>query len=458
MTQPVVQGSIRRRLLVFLLCASAVLAVLVYFLVQSVARQVAQQSQDNILTASALSVLDSARIVDGSVMVDLPYAALSMLDSITDERVFYAVRLGDELLTGYADLPRPATVAARGAAQLSAEFLGEDVRIAAVTRPFATDLGRNVLEVSVAQTLSGQRQTLAWTSRLSLAVGAGFFVLTALLALLIARATIRPLDRLTASVSRRGPTDLRPVNAPVPQEMARLVTSLNGFMARLEASLKRSEDFIAEAAHRVRTPLAVVRTKAEIIQRHIHKPENRDAMREMIEAIDESSRTAGQLLDHAMVSFRLDSLAQERVDLQALMIDAVERIRPVAEIADIGLQITRSEPGEISGDAILLQSAVRNLLDNAIKYSPADTRIEISLMREAGGIRLAVQDEGPGFPEGAESALTERFARGSNAKGVVGSGLGLTIVQDVVAAHGGSLRLETQPGGGACASLFFPLS
>lgn len=458
MTTPVVQGSIRRRLLLLQLCASVLLAVLVYFLVQSVARQVAQQSQDNILTASALSVLDSARIVDGSVMVDLPYAALSMLDSITDERVFYAVRLGDELLTGYGDLPRPPRGAARGSAQLSSEFLGEAVRIAAVTRPFATDLGRNVLEVSVAQTLSGQRQTLAWTSRLALAVGAGFFALTVVLALLIARATIQPLDRLTASVSRRGPDDLRPVNAPVPQEMARLVTSLNGFMARLAASLNRSEDFIAEAAHRVRTPLAVVRTKAEIIQRQIHKPENRKAMTEMIKAIDESSRTAGQLLDHAMVSFRLDSLPREEVDLQALMRDAVERIRPVAEIVGIGLAVGRSDPATLRGDAILLQSAVRNLLDNAIKYSPAGTRIEITLRRAAEGIWLSVQDGGPGFPSPVDAALTERFTRGSNAEGVIGSGLGLTIVQDVVTAHGGRLILDNSSGGGACASLFFPSS
>ena len=239
--------------------------------------------------------------------------------------------------------------------------------------------------------------------------------------------------------------------------MARLVTSLNGFIARLEASLNRSEDFIAEAAHRVRTPLAVVRTKAEIIQRQIHKPENRKAMAEMIEAIDESSRTAGQLLDHAMVSFRLDSLPRDRVDLRALMRDAVERIRPVAEIADIGLDIPHADPATISGDAILLQSAVRNLLDNAVKYSPADTRIEISLRRDARAVRLEVRDEGPGFPPGTSAALTERFARGSNAKGVIGSGLGLTIVQDVVTAHGGRLHLDNQHGGGACASLLFPL-
>ncbi|MDA7423933.1 sensor histidine kinase [Thalassococcus lentus] len=458
MTQPVLSGSIQRRLLILLFCASALLAVLLYFVVQSVARQVAQQSQDNILAASALSVIDSARSVDGEVIVDLPYSALSMLDSVTDERVFYVVRFGEDVLTGYAELPRPPLSKARQTAYMSADFLGEEVRIASVSRSFSADLGRDRLEVSVAQTLSGQRQTLARSSRLALGVGAGFFALAAVLAWLTARATIRPLDRLAASVSRRGPTDLRPVTAAVPQEMAPLVTSLNGFMSRLEASLNRSEDFIAEAAHRVRTPLAVVRTKAEIIQRHIRKPENKAAMREMIGAIDESSRTAGQLLDHAMVSFRLDSLAQEKVDLASLVNDMVERLRPVAEIAEIDLVIVRSDPASIQGDGILLQNALRNLLDNAIKYSPADTRVEIRLTKGDTGISLQVCDEGRGFPKTGDADLAERFTRGDNVHGIVGSGLGLTIARDVATAHGGRLILENNAGGGACASLFFPSS
>ncbi|MDW4496673.1 sensor histidine kinase N-terminal domain-containing protein [Sulfitobacter sp. D35] len=458
MTGPVVRGSIRRRLLVLLFCASAGMAVLLYFVVQSVARQVAQQSQDNVLAASALSVIDSARSIDGAITVDLPYAALSMLDSVADERVFYAVRLGQEVLTGYPDLPRPELEGRRQTAHLSADFLGEEVRIAAVGRPVSTDLGREVLEVSVAQTLAGQRATLAWSSRLALGIGAGFFALSVLLALLVARATVKPLDRLTQSVSRRGPTDLRPVASPVPQEMAPLVASLNGFMARLSASLDRSEDFIAEAAHRVRTPLALVRTKAEIIQRNVTKPENKDAIREMIRAIDESSRTAGQLLDHAMVSFRLDTLARDAVDLRALVTDTVERLQPVSEIKDIRLVVTEAQPATVRGDAILLQNAIRNLLDNAIKYSPAGTCVDVALTTAADEIRLDVRDSGPGFPDADSTALVQRFARGENAAGIIGSGLGLTIAQDVVAAHGGRLELTNIPGGGACASLLFRLS
>ncbi len=205
MSTPVAHGSIRRRLLLSLLASAAVLAIVVYFVVQSVARQVAQESQDNVLTASALSILDSARLSGGEISIDLPYSALSMLDSISDERVFYAIRLENEFLSGYADLPEAKENGAVSPAYLSAMFLGEEVRVATVRRRMSTDTGRSFLKVTVAQTLSGQKQTLARISRTSMGIGAGFFLVWVLLAALISRSTIRPLDRLTSSVSRRAP-------------------------------------------------------------------------------------------------------------------------------------------------------------------------------------------------------------------------------------------------------------
>ncbi len=458
MTTPVAHGSIRRRLLLSLLASAAVLAVVVYFVVQSVARQVAQESQDNVLAASALSILDSARFSGGQINFDLPYSALSMLDSISDERVFYAIRLEDEFLSGYPNLPEAEGTLSGGPDFRSATFLGEEVRIASVRRRVSTDIGQSYIQVSVAQTLSGQKQDLARISRTSLGIGAGFFLVSVLLAAIIARSTIRPLDRLTASVSRRGPKDLRPVAAPVPSEMVPLVASLNSFMRRLQHSLTRSEDFIAEAAHRVRTPLAIVRTKAEIVQRKAEDPETRAALKEMIRAIDDSSRTAGQLLDHAMVTFRLDHLAREEINLLRLMQDVVERLQPLSELKDIDMNVIGTEDAVLQGDPILLQNALQNLLDNAVKYAPAGAKITVGLHNREGSTELSIKDTGPGFPGAELDKLTERFARGANAESVVGSGLGLTIVKDVVEAHGGRMQIENSEGGGACVSLLFPSS
>lgn len=457
MSTPTAHGSIRRRLLLSLLASAAVLAVVVYFVVQSVAQQVAQESQDNVLTASALSILDSARLSGGEISIDLPYSALSMLDSISDERVFYAIRLEDEFLTGYAELPKAEDNSGNAPTYLSTVFLGDEVRIATVRRRVSTDLGQSVLEVSVAQTLSGQKQALARISRTSTAIGAGFFLVSVLLAAIISRSTIRPLDRLAVSVSRRGPKDLRPVAAPVPSEMVPLVASLNSFMRRLQQSLMRSEDFIAEAAHRVRTPLAVVRTKAEVVQRTSGTPETRQALKEMIRAIDESSRTAGQLLDHAMVTFRLDHLVREDVQLHRLVQDTVERVHPMSELKDITLEATNVETATVKGDSILIQNALHNLLDNAVKYSSAGAEIHVDLRVDNTGAKISVKDTGTGFKADELDALPKRFARGENTHEIVGSGLGLTIAKEVIEAHGGSLQITNNTGGGACVSLLFPL-
>ena len=456
MTTPNTHGSIRQRLLVLLLLSAAAISVLLYVVVQSVARQVAQESQDNILAASAISILDSARVTGGEIMIDLPYSALSMLDSVTDERAFYAIRLNDEFLSGYENLPRASDFSESDTAFRSASYLGEDIRIAATRRSFSTDIGQAYLEISVAQTLAGMNRTLTQISGISLAVGGGFFILSAVMALLIARSTIRPLHRLTESVSRRGPSDLRPVAAPVPSEMAPLVISLNNLMSRLQKSLARSEDFIAEAAHRVRTPLAVVRTQADITLHRVEKPENRKALREMIRAIDESSRTAGQLLDHAMVTFRTDHLASDTVRIDLLMQDTVDRLRPLSELKDVEINIVRLDKATIQGDRILLQSAFMNLLDNALKYANGDGVVEVSVEKGAAGFDVRFSDNGPGFPIEDRETLLTRFARGQNAEGVVGSGLGLTIVEEVVRAHGGSMELKNLERGGACVVLSFP--
>lgn len=456
MRAPNVKGSIRQRLLLMLLLSAAGIGVLLYIVVQSVAEQIAQESQDNILAASTISILDSARVRQGEISIDLPYSALSMLDSVTDERAFYAIRLDDVFLSGYDNLPTPGTFDESDTIFQSATYLGQDVRIATARRSIALEGGQAFLQVSVAQTLTGMNLALARISRISLGVGVGFFVLSVIIAMLIAQSTIRPLHRLTESVSRRGPADLRPVAAPVPSEMAPLVASLNTLMARLQKSLSRSEDFIAEAAHRVRTPLAIVRTQAEITLRRVEKEENRKAVREMIRAIDESSRTAGQLLDHAMVTFRTDNLSEETVHLNELVTETVERLSPLSELKEVDVEITHLDDVSIRGDSILLQSALHNVLDNAIKYSTTDNKVKVSLEASQNHALVSVSDAGQGFSKDMNTLL-RRFARGENAEGVVGSGLGLTIVDDVVQAHGGSVNLSNNTGGGACVVLSFPL-
>ena len=456
MTKPIIKGSIRRRLSALLTIVAGIIAIFLFFLIQSVARQIAQSSQDNILLASAISIVDSSRFNKGEFSIDLPYSSLSMLDTVTDERVFYSIKLDDQFLSGYKLLPQADVFKSNNIAYLSSHFLDQDIRIVTVKRLFSINNQPVTLEVSVAQTLNGLTKTLASTRRVSLIVGVTFFLIAAILSFMLARSAVNPLARLTKSISKRGPKDLRPVAAPVPAEMVPLVSSLNTLMHRLEKSLTRSEDFITEAAHRVRTPLTVVRTQAEITLRQIDKPRNRKNLKEIIRAIDESSRAAGQLLDHAMVTFRADNLALEKVNICQLINDTVDRLSPLADLRDISLEVELLHHASVLGDPILLQNALYNIIDNAIKYSPIDSKVVTTISSINEKIQISVNDTGPGFNSDEPSKLIERFQRGENVEGIIGSGLGLTIVHEVVEAHKGHLEIKNLVGEGACVSFFLP--
>ncbi|MBO9395617.1 sensor histidine kinase [Shimia sp. R9_2] len=444
-----VSGSLRARLALTLIGGAAGLAVLLFLVVRSYAAQIAQQGQDRILEASVTSILDAAVLRDGLVEVDFPYAAFSILSTDQDDRVFYAIHQDGTLLSGYDTLPQAEQTIGADVVHVSGDMRGSDVRIASASRTLVGADARTLVTVAVAQTQEALQVTL---NRISLNVayfGAGFFVLSVLVASWATSTTIRPLERLTNSITRRGPKDLTPVAQPVPLEMGPLVSSLNNFMARLSASLSQSEDFIAEAAHRVRTPLATVRSHAETTLQRVEREENRQALRSMVRAIDESSRAAGQLLDHAMITFRADHLERESLDLVALVQDLVIRLTPIAEMKDIALTVESDPEVMVAADSILLQNALRNLVDNALKYSPVESEIIIEV-KSAPQPHVQVMDEGPGFPPDQIDRLATRFLRGDNATGTIGSGLGLTIAQDVAEAHGGDLQLDNRSEGGAC--------
>ncbi len=451
-------NSIRRRLIVQLSLIVAILSFAFYLIVRVVAEQAATDTQDNILAASATSIADALYSERGEVNLEIPYSALSMLGSISQDRVFYRVIVNGETLTGYADLPDPAEMLSTSTPVFSTfEFRGEEVRSVAVTRPVSSG-GHTVTTITiVAQTRLGLAVISSKISSTAAAVGFGFFLIATTLSLLAAQSALSPLSRMTQSIKRRGPHDLSPVQAKLPSELVPMVGALNNFMARLKTSLLQSEDFVSEAAHRVRTPLAIVRTKAEIALRRLENPEDKKALREMIRAVDESSRSAGQLLDHAMVTFRTDNLMTSNLDLNALTRETCEHLLPTAELKDINIEMDLPDTFlPFTGDPILLQNALRNILDNAIKYSPADSEIKVEISCE-NGTKISFTDQGRGFGKTNLQDMTKRFSRGDNVSDIVGSGLGLTIAEVVAQAHHGHIQIHPNPNGvGACVSIFLP--
>ncbi len=453
-------GSIGRRLTVLLAVIAALLALLSWWMVTSFAREAAERTQDNVLIASATTIAEALWSEQDAIRLELPYSAFAMLDAIGEDRVFYRVATADETLTGYADLLPPSLPAAPGdVAVATLTYRGDAVRLVTVQRTVLAGQRPVTVMVSVAQTRSGVGAISAGLSRTAALLSFGFFLLAVGLGAVATRSSLRPLNSFAGAVARRGPSDLRPLRREVPDELSPLLAALNRLMDRLGQSIRRSEEFIAEAAHRIRTPLASVRAQAELALHTVEKDGEKQMLRRVIRAVDESSRSAGQLLDHATVSFRADALARDPIDLADLAGRVTASLQPTAEMKDIALNLDADGPARISGDAVLLESAFRNVLDNAIKYSPEDTAITVALDGENGHWRLSVRDQGRGFADEPLPELKERFRRGRNVAQVVGSGLGLTIAEDALEAHGGHLDLTApKDGPGACVTLVLPAS
>lgn len=450
--------SLRRRLVWQFVALSLLLVVALFLTVRYTAERASQASQDAVLGAAVISVGDGIRAVDEGLEMDLPYATFSMLGAMGDERIFYSLMIGNRLVTGYEDLPKPSQLPGDLSPVFwTADYRGSRLRMAAITRRVLLENRMEEITVLLGQTRYGQAEIARDTARSAVWIGLGFLLLAVPVALLAARAVIRPVDRLAEAVTRRGPHDLRAVRHPTPRELVPLVSALNGFIARLRGALQLAETFIFEAAHRIRTPLSLVRTEAEIALAETSDEATRQRLRRMLRAIGESSRSANQILDHAMVLYRSDQFSAAQVDFAALAASVLRSVAPLAEMRDIDISVEGlDQPCPVVADGRMIEVALRNIFDNALKYSPAEGRIEIALEHGDGVARLKVCDEGRGLASG-DADLTARFQRGSNVGDVVGSGLGLTIVSEVASAHGGRFELRSRPEKGTCATLSLPL-
>ena len=453
-------SSLRRTLMVYLGVLLSVFAVALLFAAREYGQRAANRSYDHLLVSSALSIADSVALVEGQWQVDLPYASLDLLAMAPEDRVFY--RVADSrgaLITGYADLPRPprGNAAPPGAPQLfDAPYSGERVRFVVVARNLSSSSAQGEVQVQVGQTRRA-REALAqdMVNRALLAISVLSLLSLALVGWGVHRA-FRPLVRVERELSRREPSDLRPLSAHVPREMDQMVAALNRFMGRLSSSNETLRSFMAEAAHQMRTPLAALRAQAQLAL----DDEDPDDMRRSLQAIERNashmSRLLNQLLSDASVIHRSTLQRYAPVDLaetvhQALH-EAVPQVEPVPRVQ----LLMGAAPVWVQGDALLLREAIKNLVDNAIKYSAA-APLQVALTTDDRNAVLTIADRGPGIAAADAERVFERFARGE-AAAAGGAGLGLAIVKRVVDAHAGHIDLSNRPGGGLVATIVLPRS
>lgn len=320
-------------------------------------------------------------------------------------------------------------------------------------RSLVLDTTDGQYRIQVAQSIPGRdREALEIARKTVLPLG---IILPLLLVAIYfsVRIGLRPLNRLADEVLSRSPENLSPlVGRPMLREVQPLVAALNRLFFRVSGSLENERRFTADAAHELRTPLAAARIQAQVAMLSEQPEARQHALTQTLAGLDRATRLVEQMLRLA----RLDPLAQlsnpAPVNLAELLNDVIAGIRDTEPERSIELQIDTTSQTIIDGDAGLLEVALRNLLGNALRYSPPEHPVTVFLRHEPSELVMGVSDSGPGVPHENLTRLTERFFRGTEAKGD-GSGLGLTIVHRIAELHGARLALQNRESGGFEASL-----
>ena len=453
-------SSLRLRLAAWLLLPlSLFVAVSAYFSWRNAAA-VADYVQDHDLLASA-KVLSDRLIWDGdAVEASVPPAALALFASPAHDQVFLSVTAADgRPLAGMPGFPLPARRQLQGpdrAQWYDAQIEGRAVRAVITERAMYEVAGARAITIAVAKT-TGSRdamvRTLWWpTLEYLLAALALALVLTPL----ALTWELRPVMRLGRQLARRDPLHLDfAVDArSLHSELRPVGETINQFVRELKAHAQAQRRFIADAAHQLRTPLALQASQIEFVRyarEHRTDWDNRRAdMDEIWREMQASNRrlvaVTNQLLllaqaEHADAQTRLVP-----VDLGAAALHCTEQLAALADRRRIDLGLDAPEAGTawVLAEPALLDALIANLLDNALRYTPEGGRVTVGVQRAGAQVALTVDDNGPGIPAEALERVFDRFYR--LAEGSEGTGLGLAIVREVARGCGATVTLQAQPG------------
>lgn len=403
----------------------------------------ADEAFDRLLRGAALQIAERVTVIDGTTSVDLPVAAFELLSLARSDRVFYRIVGPDmQTVTGYDDLPLAARPGS-GEQVYDATFKGVDIRAAVVTRKLAERSVSGSVEVIVAQTKQERRQLAARISTQAALTIAGAGLALLLLTLAVFRLALRPLVRVEQAILSRDADDLSPIAVPAPAEVAVLVDAVNRFMGRLERRINEMENFVADAAHQIRTPITALRAQAQIALDE-SDPDRLDRVHRRIYSRSVGlGRLADQLLSRALTAHRADAAMQQTLDLRRVALEAEREVRAVGNQAiDMVLP---DEDVPVRGDLISLREAVKNLLNNAAVHGTAPIQLLV-LRGDTGAARIVVRDAGPGIPDAMRGRIGQRFS--SDGVSAESAGLGLSIVAVVAAAHGAHLVMQKPDAGG----------
>jgi two-component system OmpR family sensor kinase len=427
--------SLRHRLMLFLLLAVSLAALLQAGSAYRTALQEADEIFDYQMQQTALSMSGAT-----------PGRAQAMPDEL--ELIIQGwSRDGLQLFapTPRARLPQRAVL---GFANLQ----GEDGK---AYRVLSMQIGGQV--VQVAQELAVRQRLasrLAWRTVLPIALALPALMLV--VGWVVSR-SLAPVERVRRQLAARAAEDLSPVGEEgLPAEIRPMVRELNSLLGRMRQAFEAQQHFVADAAHELRSPLTALKLQVEGLQRAGDEAGRAQAQVRLAAGVERASHLVEQLL--LLARQEGPGAATQPVALEPLLRRVLGELVPTAQARGIDLGLLRADAVQVQGQPEALAVLLRNLLDNAIKYTPAGGKVDVLLLGEGGQARLRIEDSGPGIPEPERERVFDRFYRSSEAQGRAGgSGLGLAIVKAIADRHGAGLRLERSEAlGGLRVDLLLP--
>ncbi|WP_312332083.1 sensor histidine kinase [Acinetobacter variabilis] len=313
------------------------------------------------------------------------------------------------------------------------------------------------LKVKVVQPLSVRFDELWQTT---LGFGGILFILWILQWLILRFAIkrqLRPLNKISREIGSKSAQDLSPVQSPDPEitELQPIVRQLNAMLSRLEKSLAAEQRFTADASHELRSPLSAIQMRLQVLKR---KYQEDAQLRQSLQMIQNDVNRGTQILENLLLLARLDPehaehLPKQQVNLKVLVQEVLQALQPLAQEKEIHWNL-KLEDAVIEANAELIFSCIRNLVDNAIRYTPVQGKVEIKTIVEGQNLQVVIENSGEGIQEEVIERLGERFYRALGTR-TQGSGLGLSICQKIMQLHTAKIDYAPSGLGGLKVSLIF---
>lgn len=439
-------NSIRQKLFNWLLILLLPLLILGKFYAYYMANYFANLAYDRTLFRVALALADQVEVKNGQMVVDLPQSTLNLIEYDKDDWIYYQIQdQYHHLLIGEEKLSLPKVMPAAGRhVYYNARLDDKDLRIVAFSLPLEGTSAKGNATILIGET-TAKRDAMADEIITVMLIPQVILVLLLVLLVYVGiKRGLISLEQLKEQISRRLPNDTSPVDeGTAPQELQPLVHAMNGLLVQVKGAVDERQQFIANAAHQLKTPLAGLKLQAEAALREDDIVSIQHALEQIRSGSDNLGRLANQLLSLARAEPHQQSeQAFTELDLVTLINEVTADWVPKAldKSIDLGVSCTLDKL-VLKGNYVLLQELLNNLIDNAIRYNPVKSKITVDLRLVKNNPVLSVQDNGDGIASSEQNKVFERFYRVLGTA-ESGCGLGLAIVREIALQHHAHVELR----------------